>query len=447
MRLSQTLTRSIEADVLGTMKRSIFAQAGTEIALGTGVSETVPRLSRDCDGVLVFDESDAFDGWATTLKQLNCLALRPDQVSCMPVVAILSDRFADPIGLCATLPPSLPKILVASNVDFELRRAAARAGIDAIIARPFEMGVLSDWLDQFKVPDSLEALKILLVDDDAFTAELHGTVLGQDGMAIRSVTKASDVFNVLDVWLPDLILMDVRMPDVDGIELSRMIRQSREYLSIPIAFLSAESDERKKMDARRWGGDVFISKPVDLKQLAAQIRIRGERARAMRSLMERDSLTGLLNHGRFHERVMAEVERSRRTGTTVTLVMLDLDHFKRVNDTYGHPAGDKVLRALSRALVARLRTIDVVGRYGGEEFGVLLLDTNAESGRRVIDEIRETFAKMVFESEVGEFSVTFSAGVATSGKGDAAQLFFEADRSLYDAKRSGRNCVVLASSV
>ena len=398
------------------------------------------------DRVVVFDTPDAFEGWTTTLLQLNCSVLRPDDVSSQPMAAILSDAIVDPISVCSSLPPALPKILVASHVDFDLRRAAASAGVDAIISRPFEISVLSEWLEQFRAPHSPEAIKILLVDDDEFMADLHGAVLQRDGMSITSVTRASEVFAALEACPPDLILMDIRMPDVDGIELSRMIRQSREYLSIPIAFLSAENDERKKMDARRWGGDVFISKPVDLKRLAAQVRIRAERARAMRSLMERDSLTGLLNHGRFHERVVAEVERCRRTGTFVTLAMIDLDHFKRVNDTYGHAEGDKVLRALSRTLLARLRNTDIVGRYGGEEFGALLLDTDAEAGRGVLDEIRQTFGKMIFESATGRFSATFSGGIAQSGQGDATQLFSNADRSLYKAKRGGRNRIVRATA-
>jgi diguanylate cyclase (GGDEF)-like protein len=144
------------------------------------------------------------------------------------------------------------------------------------------------------------------------------------------------------------------------------------------------------------------------------VHMRAERARALRSMMERDSLTGLLNHGRFKDRLAHELERCRRTSAEISLALIDLDHFKRVNDSYGHMSGDQVIRALSHALMAGLRRIDIIGRYAGEEFGVNLLDTPPAKAGTVIDGLRERFADIAFETDGQAFSSTFSAGIAGS---------------------------------
>jgi diguanylate cyclase (GGDEF)-like protein len=221
------------------------------------------------------------------------------------------------------------------------------------------------------------------------------------------------------------------------------MRQSRKLLSLPIVFLSAERNARRQFEARQLGGDDFIVKPVQLQQLVALVRMRAERAVALRSMMERDSLTGLFNHGRFKERLNHELERCRRSGVELSLVMIDLDKFKSINDTYGHVAGDRVIRAMAHTLTMGLRRIDIVGRLGGEEFGVLLLDTATCAAALVIDKPRARFSEIAFESAGRSFSVTFSAGL--SGRRDHGQmnsLLESADAALYAAKRAGRDRIV-----
>jgi diguanylate cyclase (GGDEF)-like protein len=156
--------------------------------------------------------------------------------------------------------------------------------------------------------------------------------------------------------------------------------------------------------------------------------------------MERDSLTGLLNHGRFIDRLSDELERCRRTGSEVSLALVDLDDFKRVNDTYGHQRGDNVLRTVAHTFSGWLRRIDIIRRCGGEEFVILFLDTAIEAACTVVDNIRERFSRIQFKTPKGTYSVTFSAGVAGSRNYPTADgLISAADELMYQAKVVGRN--------
>ncbi|MCW5624336.1 MAG: GGDEF domain-containing protein, partial [Burkholderiales bacterium] len=172
---------------------------------------------------------------------------------------------------------------------------------------------------------------------------------------------------------------------------------------------------------------------------------RVERFRTLSGLMQQDSLTGLLNHSRLQQFLEIEALRAIRQYHALAFAMIDLDHFKQVNDQYGHPVGDRVLKNLSRFLRQNLRKSDVVGRYGGEEFAVILTDTDGPAALAVLDKLCADFAKLEHDSEKGRFTVTFSAGVATmAGLKSPRELVLAADRALYEAKRGGRNRVVLA---
>jgi diguanylate cyclase (GGDEF)-like protein len=246
---------------------------------------------------------------------------------------------------------------------------------------------------------------------------------------------------------PELILLDMNMPGASGQELARVIRQQDTYLSIPIVFLSAESDVGRQREAMSMGGDEFLQKPIEPEHLISAVRSRIIRYRALRALMVRDSLTGLLNHTSYKERLRAEVARAKRLSKVLTVGLIDIDHFKNVNDSHGHPAGDRVIRNLSRLLKQRLRGADVIGRYGGEEFALVLVDTAVEAAAGVVNSIRESFATL--EQQAGEtsFRCAFSAGLAQSPPHmDAESLIQAADEALYQSKRDGRNRVSTAAS-
>jgi diguanylate cyclase (GGDEF)-like protein len=301
---------------------------------------------------------------------------------------------------------------------------------------------LADWLEHLVGPAEIGRHSVLIVDDDDLVAAVYAQALRNAGMEVRIADKASAALDQFCAEPPDLVLMDVQMPVVNGIELARIIRQSRRYLSIPIVFLSAEQDVQRQMEARRFGGDDFIVKPVAPGHLVSLVRLRAERASAVRSIMERDSLTGLLNHARFKDRLVHELERCSRNGAELSVAMIDLDRFKSVNDSYGHLIGDRVIRALSGTLTKGLRKIDIVGRYGGEEFGVILLDTAPSAAHAAIDKLRAEFCAIEFDASSQRFRSSFSAGIAGSRSYlGAEEVIAAADAALYAAKRAGRNRV------
>jgi diguanylate cyclase (GGDEF)-like protein len=237
----------------------------------------------------------------------------------------------------------------------------------------------------------------------------------------------------------------MHMPGCTGLELAAVIRQQEAYVSVPIVYLSAETDVDKQLAAMRQGGDSFLTKPIRPEHLISAVLGRVERLRVLRSFMVRDSLTGLLNRTVLKEPLATEVARAARNGHATSFAMVDIDPFKLVNDTYGHSTGDHVIKSLSRLLQQRLRKTDVVGRYGGEEFAIILPNTTEAQAVKLLDELRVGFSQVRHQSEGREFYVTISAGVATSSNFPVAnQLNNAADRALYRAKAQGRNCVIPA---
>ena len=212
---------------------------------------------------------------------------------------------------------------------------------------------------------------------------------------------------------------------------------------MPIIYLSVERDLEKQIAAIRQGGDEFLEKPIKPEHLVASVAMRAERTRAIRFYMERDPLTGLLNHTNLSERLNTEILRARRSGSELSFAMIDIDRFKEVNEGFGHFTGDRVLRSLGHLLFERLRRTDVVGRYGGEEFGVILPGADSRKAARLIDELRESFGRLRHRVEDREFTVSFSCGISTYPEFvSAAELCDAAVRALERAKREGRNQVL-----
>lgn len=340
---------------------------------------------------------------------------------------------------------TLPVIFISLLSDLPARLAAVRAGAAAYFTKPLELNALVDELDRLTTREAPEPYRILIVEDDPSLAALYSLSLQQAGMITVTVSDPLQIMPPLVEFTPDLILMDVYMPGCTGLELAAVLRQQAAYLGTPIVFLSTETDVDKQQAAMKQGGDDFLIKPIQLDLLVSAVRNRAERSRTLRSAMVRDSLTGLVNHTKLKEYLNVEVGRVGRTNRPLSFVMLDIDYFKVVNDTYGHSAGDNVIKSLARILQQRLRRTDILGRYGGEEFAIILPDTSGEDALQVVNEIRESFAQIRQYSGNTEFSVTFSAGIATFPPcSDAADLNEVADKALYAAKQAGRNRIVLA---
>jgi diguanylate cyclase (GGDEF)-like protein len=181
---------------------------------------------------------------------------------------------------------------------------------------------------------------------------------------------------------PDLIILDMYMPACTGTELAKVIRHNDRYVSVPIIYLSAEDDLDKQLDAMSEGGDDFLTKPIKPRHLITTVRNRAARARNLKARMVRDSLTGLYNHTHILQLLEDCSFRARRENKPLSFAMLDIDHFKRVNDSHGHPMGDRVIKSLALFLKQRLRKTDFIGRYGGEEFAIVMPDTDLEAATR-----------------------------------------------------------------
>lgn len=327
--------------------------------------------------------------------------------------------------------------------DFATRLKTVRAGGEAFFQLPVDTLRLLDRIDALFSGQQGEPYQVLIVDDDADEVAFNALVLQEAGMATTVATDPTQVVPLLVEARPEIILMDMYMPRCSGPELAALIRQNEAFAEIPIVFLSVEKDLEKQIGAIRRGGDEFLEKPIKPEHLVASVAMRAERTRSIRFFMERDSLTGLLNHTKLAERLSTEILRARRTGEELAFAMLDLDRFKDVNDGYGHLTGDHVLKCLARLLNERLRRTDIVGRYGGEEFGVIFPGTGRREALRIMDELRTSFGRVRHRAEGGEFSLTFSCGVA--GYPDylgATELVEAADRALYRAKDEGRNRVL-----
>jgi diguanylate cyclase (GGDEF)-like protein len=342
---------------------------------------------------------------------------------------------------------NIPIIFFSDSNTQAVRLQAVRAGGIAFFPKPINIISLVDKLDEQDIYESGVPYRVLVVEDQAPVANYYQLVLKMAGMEARVVTDPTVVLENLLNFHPDLILMDLYMPNVDGSELAVLIRQMEEYVSIPIVFLSSEDSFDKHIEMMSLGSDDFLTKPIKAAHLVAIVRSRMERLKTLRTYMVRDSLTGLLNHTSFRGILSQEVNRCRRQKTRMALAMIDVDHFKRVNDTYGHSVGDSVLKGLSRLLKQRLRKSDIIGRYGGEEFVVLFLDAGLEEAYRVLDELRIHFSEIEFRPVPDKIlSVTFSGGISLFPEFPTAkELSDAADAALYQAKAAGRNQVVLAT--
>lgn len=376
----------------------------------------------------------------------------PDTEHALPVAIIMDIGFpegalAGPQAVKDALREQfhgVPVFFISARGDFTARLEAVRAGGVAYFTKPVDIGSLITALEAFASQALPTAYRVLIVDDSESTAAFYQHVLTAAGMEAMMIHDPSQIIEPLTEFAPDLILMDIYMPVCNGVELAALIRQQPSFVSVPIVFLSTETKVNRQLVALRQGGDDFLSKPIDPVRLVSVVTSRAARGRILRAHMATDGLTGLLNHSHLEEQLETEIVRSQRQGKPLVFAMIDIDHFKRVNDTWGHAAGDRVLRSLSKLLRQRLRRTDVAGRYGGEEFGIILTDLDAQAALPLLDSIRNDFAALSHASGDSQFKVSFSAGIAEfphHRKADA--LIAAADAALYVAKKAGRDRIAL----
>lgn len=336
-----------------------------------------------------------------------------------------------------------PVICIGSGDTFDDRYRLAALGVDGFVSEPVDVPVLADYMERL-ANEKMESGsgRVMIIDDDPELLERYSLILEGGGLDVRGVSSPSSILGTLSEFRPDIILMDVQMGRYNGLTLARMLRFDPEWVGLHIIFLSSEEDREFQFDALSQGGDDFLTKPVSDKILLQAAKVRCYRAKQLDKLASRDSLTGLLKHSLANSEVAKEHSRSKRLNHHSAVAMLDLDHFKQVNDRHGHRVGDLVIKGLANLLRHRLRKTDVIGRYGGEEFIVAMSSCTLEDAKRSMQAVCEQMSKIRFTGADGTFSVTLSVGVAPLEDYDTAEAAIEAaDRALYVQKAGGRNGV------
>lgn len=335
-------------------------------------------------------------------------------------------------------------IAVDNVLSFEQRVRATAFGAVRILGLETEPKALRSLIRSRTRDSELNGFRVLLLDDSRTDAYVAQKYMRDEGLLVEHVQSPSEVLEAIERFRPDVVVTDFHMPGVNGDQVASVIRQDQEA-TMPIVFLSSERNAETQLLALSKGGDAFVQKPLKRGAFITALKALISRSKAAETRMRRDPLTGLLNHGQF----LTSASRlcASQSETSASLVMLDIDHFKSVNDTFGHPVGDRVIVGLAEILAENLRSTDVVGRMGGEEFAVVMVGANVAEAKAVIDRLREAFAALQFDAnEAGEgevwFTCTFSAGVAPLS-GVVADCLREADDGLYLAKNRGRNQVVI----
>jgi diguanylate cyclase (GGDEF)-like protein len=304
-------------------------------------------------------------------------------------------------------------------------------------------------LQPSNLPGERVLSKVLVIDDDIFSATLIDTCLRQAGLISSYCSQPSEALATIQKENPDLVILDVQMPGIDGFDLCRRIRALPALQFTPIIFVTRRGDVAQRVRGLEVGGNDYIAKPFEPEELVARVRSHLERLATMRDMAIRDGLTRCFNHRFFKMRLETEVARATRYESCLALAMMDVDFFKRINDTHGHPSGDIVLIDLSSLLSASVRSTDVVARYGGEEFVILFLEAGAKEAAIITNRIRDRIAHHPFSvpglsgtEEATNIHVTVSFGIAELRKDETAEsLLGRTDRALYAAKDGGRNQV------
>ncbi len=302
-------------------------------------------------------------------------------------------------------------------------------------------------------------MKILIVDDNKTILRLLHAQITLAGYDVIEAANGNEAWDLVQSTSIPLIITDWMMPGMDGLELIRRIRSSDMPAYTYIILLTARGEPDDIVNGLDAGADDYLIKPFDARELRARIaigirivslesRLR-ETLRELQRLATYDSLTGLMNRRVIYEHAEAEVARVTRDGVPVSLVLLDIDHFKHINDTYGHPVGDQVLQIIAATIAQSIRPYDRAGRWGGEEFLLVLPNTSRDEAEKVAERIRANVAALRLTVEVQadlEFQVSLGVVSIDSGSPHAVDvLISHADKALYQAKKQGRNRVCIFS--
>ena len=341
----------------------------------------------------------------------------------------------------------VPVVVLADGASLEHRVAVLRAGGRAVVSQTADARRLIDAVVGAIDDARAERPRVLALDDDAAVLDTLGTLLDGAGIDVTAVADADTFWADLRQSRPDLVILDVDVPGVDGVELCRVLRSEPGLADIPVLFLTGRTDAETLQRAFAAGADDYVAKPIVEPVLVTRLRNRLERVRLSRELLERDQLTGVTTRAASQQTIERLLADAAAADDALSLAFLDVDALKRVNDRFGHDAGDAVLRGIGGVLRTTFRSGDVVARWGGEEFVVALWGVGADGAAA---RIATVFDRLRAEGIPGAGDagrrVTVSAGVAerVSGGDDLRALYAATDDALRRAKAGGGDRVVIA---
>jgi diguanylate cyclase (GGDEF)-like protein len=340
---------------------------------------------------------------------------------------------------------TLPLGFISRNDDSD-RAEAAHAGASLFLEKPYCSETLQQALQHLIAIREGGRSRVLIVDDDEDFTELITSTLGNEGMLVKALNDPTHVLDILEEYTPDLMLLDVMMPGILGFDVCKKIRGTGRWQDLPIIFLTAQTDLASRLSAFDCGGDDYLPKPVINVELLKRVKVRLDRARMARERQDRDLLTGLLLRRAFVDHLTALISESERHNFNFTLCLMDVDHFKIVNDSYGHMSGDRVLAYFGKLLRKRFRVEDLRGRWGGEEFMLAFKHERKETMKKALNRVLDELKKVEFKGDQGEsFYTAFSAGMVDFPEDGNTihDLVLTADKRLYMAKANGRSQIVI----
>lgn len=331
-------------------------------------------------------------------------------------------------------------IFVSEQHDLQARLKAVRSGGKAFLCKTYNLVELRNILDVVAPIQKSSKDKVLIIDDDKVSSEYCKAILEHAGIIVSLLHSLENIFEEIMNFNPDVILLDMYMPNINGVEMATIIRQNQNTSTIPIVIMSGETDINKQFKTRSAGADDFILKPFRPNHLVDTILNRIQRSKQTRYLIYTDGLTGLIIFSKIREQIENLLESCLRYNLDFSLATIDIDLFKAVNDTYGHPVGDQILREFAEFLLTRVRKSDIVTRSGGEEFTIIFPYTSEKNALEAIDSFRKEYAAHSHNANNQDFKVTFSAGVSNIHRYSSLEaLLSAADKALYIAKNNGRD--------
>ena len=443
------------SSLLGALTHALSGPPATRARAGPVVPRTLEVLVASSDTVLratlvslLSQEGHSTRPLATRADAAQ--ALQSSLPDALIADAVLDDGSGyDVIDQLRGLPggEGVPALALSPTGGFLDKLEAIHAGADGFFEKPVDWKALLRRLQHLLEASRTQPARILSVEDDPEQAAYVRSILESGGYEVAVCEDPKRFEAAFREFQPDLVVMDILLPEISGYDLVRYLRQDERHATLPVLFLTTEGQLQSRSRSARVGGDDHLTKPVVPAVLLSVVASRLERARFLKTLLSRDGLTRLYTHTALIERAQAlHAVKARDPSRPCAWVMIDLDHFKSVNDRFGHPVGDRVLASLAALLRRRLRQSDTIGRYGGEEFAVLfegLLEHEVlHLMGRVLEEFRETDIEAPGKPT---FRATFSAGVAMLEAEASLDAWKKAaDDALYAAKAAGRNRLTAA---